>query len=181
MKVLLWDLDDTLYDLLAPFKKACEAVLGENLADSEFTYRRFRFRGDEVFEASQRGEMGLEESRILRFCRAMEDCGYEMDREEALRFQKLYEEEQGKISLSSCMREILTEWKDRGIPMGIVTNGPEEHQKRKCRALGMEAWISDRCLVISGAVGSMKPEREIFHMAAKIMEAAPEDLSLIHI
>ena len=179
MKALIWDLDDTLYDLMIPFRDACESVMKIRLEDPEAAYKRFRFRGDEVFEASQRGEMSLYDSRILRFIRAMADCGIHADEEQADRFQKAYETAQGQIRLSERMKGLLARCKAAGVPMGVITNGPEPHQKMKFHALGLEAWIPEEKAVISGAVGVMKPETGIFRIAETVMGLGSEACIMI--
>lgn len=179
MKALIWDLDDTLYDLMIPFRDACEGVMGIRLEDPEAAYKQFRFRGDEVFEASQRGEMSLYDSRILRFTRAMADCGIEAGEEQADRFQKAYEAAQGQIRLSERMKGLLAHCKAAGVPMGVITNGPESHQKMKIHALGLESWIPKEKVVISGAVGVMKPETGIFRIAETVMGLGPEDCIMV--
>ncbi len=179
MIALIWDMDDTLYNLMLPFQNACEAVLGITLRDPEAAYKRFRFRGDEVFEASQRGEMSLFDSRVYRFKKAMEDCGILVSEETAARFQEIYREQQMKISLSAEMKALLEECRDCGILMGMITNGPTAHQMDKVTALGLLRFLPREHIVISGEAGFMKPDVKIFRSAEERLGLTPEETFMI--
>ena len=97
---IFFDLDDTLYDQIEPFRKAYDAVFGNRFdIDIYQLFEARSVRGDEVFELAQCGKMPMDEMHIYRIQKAFEDLGYVVTDEEALRYQKLYEENQGKISI----------------------------------------------------------------------------------
>ena len=50
-----------------------------------------------------------------------------------------------------------------GKKLGVITNGPIEWQSRKLRTLGLEPYFDD--IIISDAVGVMKPDPKIFNLA----------------
>ena len=56
----------------------------------------------------------------------------------------------------------LTEFNDRQVPWGIVTNG-EASQRAKCRAAGLEQLAS--FIIVSEEIGYDKPDPRIFHDA----------------
>ena len=170
MRALLFDLDDTLYDRSAPFRKAYEELYqGKYPAAARDVYLAVTRRGDEVFEASQRGEMPLRESHIYRVKHGFADMGIPMTDEEALHFQQTYEAKQGEIELPKAMKEMLECCKNAGIFMGILTNGPGEHQTKKIRKLGLQQWIDEEHVVISGNCGMVKPEKRIFDYTRETM------------
>lgn len=171
MKAIVFDVDDTLYDRSQPFREAYEELLEETYpAKFEELYRAVSRRGDEVFEAAQKGEMPMEESHIYRIRMGFADLGIDISREEALEFQHGYARRQGEIRLSPMMRKLLNRLSQSGIPMGLLTNGPVDHQERKIRKLGMEAWIPGDCVVISAACNLAKPDVRIFRYAEKKMD-----------
>ncbi|WP_449176375.1 HAD family hydrolase [Streptococcus hyovaginalis] len=49
----------------------------------------------------------------------------------------------------------------------IITNGSSSHQRDKIRQLGMGKWVTNNAIYISSEVGSAKPKRTIFDLAAK--------------
>ena len=57
--------------------------------------------------------------------------------------------------------------------MGIVTNGPHEHQLKKFFILNLDRWISPYMVVVSGSAGYAKPDPQIFRIAEKKMGLCP--------
>ena len=86
-------------------------------------FARSRKYSDEVFEASENGTITMEEMYIYRICHAFKDFGIVVTDEEALLFQKYYQEYQKKIQLSDEMRSLLQSCVGR-CRLGIITNGP---------------------------------------------------------
>lgn len=60
-------------------------------------------------------------------------------------------------------RNVLAELSDRGIVLGLVTNGSATLQRAKIAALDLDQFMST--IVISGEVGVAKPEPAIFALA----------------
>lgn len=173
---ILFDMDDTLYDQIEPFKKAYDAIFGGRFdVDIYELFERRSVRGDEVFELAQSGKMPMDEMHIYRIQKAFEDLGYEVSAEEALAYQRLYSENQGRISMTDTVTDILELCRSCKIKIGMVTNGPSGHQRKKIRALGAEKWIPDDCIIISGECGVSKPDPEIFYVAQKKLGLHPEE------
>lgn len=57
--------------------------------------------------------------------------------------------------------------------MGIITNGPTEHQLKKVKKLGLYDYIDPKCVLVSQATGFQKPEKEIFNLAAEQFDMNP--------
>ena len=81
---------------------------------------------------------------------------------EAKDFQKEYEANQEKITISDGIREVLNFGKENNIKMGIITNGPTKHQSNKVNNLGLNKWISNKDIFISESEGVAKPDVQIF-------------------
>lgn len=170
----IFDIDDTLYDQVSPIIRACEEATGEPLPDEMQFYQLFRIRSNEVFYQVESGAISLEESRILRFQYAMADLGISVTRDQAGKFQRLYEENALHIQLSDVLIRFFAQCSLRGVRMGVVTNGPHEHQMKKFFNLGLERWISPYMVVVSGSAGFAKPDPRIFRFAERKMGLDPE-------
>ncbi len=80
------------------------------------------------------GEMSMEDMYVYRFQNAFHDYGKNMDAQEALHFQEIYEKHQHMIHMTEAMQKFLKELSDKMV-LGIITNGPSDHQWDKIRAL----------------------------------------------
>lgn len=165
---LIFDIDDTVYDQLKPFEEAFKTVFEK--ADHlkiENLYIKSRFYSDEVYHRVVRGEMPKAEMHIYRITQALNDFDYQITKKEAEAFQQAYEQNQRKIELSSGIKEILTWAKKNDITMGIITNGPKEHQQHKINDLQINDYIPADHTFISGGVGIEKPDKKIFELVEK--------------
>ncbi|MDU7210376.1 MAG: HAD-IA family hydrolase, partial [Streptococcus sp.] len=82
-------------------------------------------------------------------------------------------EELENITMLDEMRMTLDFLKEKGVPMGIITNGPTEHQLKKVKKLGLYDYIDPKCVLVSQATGFQKPEKEIFNLAAEQFDMNP--------
>ncbi len=181
MKAFLFDVDDTLYDQVQPFARTFYRLYPERKdIDIHKLFARSRVYSDEVFEDSCTGKITMEEMYIYRVQKALADFGIAISDEQALVFQKYYEEYQGKIELSEQIQTMLqTLSAKENIQLGVITNGPNEHQWDKVRALDLQRWIPEEHVFVSGEIGINKPQKEIFAYAEKRMNLAAEDAYFI--
>ena len=171
---LIYDVDDTLYRRSSPFIQACQDVFGEKMQlDWEAVYARRSYYSEQVFEASQKGEISMEEMYEYRLGKALLEFGYETCREEALYFEERYHYFQDRICLDDPFDALLGKFREEKVPQAILSNGPSAHQRRKLRALGVDAYIPESMWLVSGDIGVIKPHPEIFRHAESLfsMEA----------
>ncbi len=90
-------------------------------------------------------------------------------------FKKIYEEELDNICLHEEVKKTLDFLKEKNVPLGIITNGPTDHQTKKLKQLQLNNWIPSRNMLISQATGFQKPEKEIFQLAEKEFHMLPEE------
>lgn len=174
MLTLLFDVDDTLCDQTWPFREAArERSLPEGL-DLAAVFAASRQYSDEVFLASVRGEITMEEMYIYRVKHALADFGVKITDAEALDFQKVYAAAQKSIRLSPVMEELLRGLMGRA-KLGVVTNGPAAHQWEKVTSLGLTRFIPRENILVSGDLGTAKPERKIFELALERLGARREE------
>lgn len=171
MKALVFDVDDTLYDRRIPFERAYRELYSEKYDVSvEKLYWATTRRGDEVFEAAQTGRMDMGAAHIYRFREGFADLGIVITDDEAMTLRYAYERKQKEIEMSPLMKELLEFCAQKQVPMGIITNGSEDHQRGKIKQLGAEKWIPAERIVISAVCGIRKPDQRIFEYMQKKMD-----------
>lgn len=139
----------------------------------------FRHYADEVFEPSVSGEMTLEDAHIYRMRRALADFGIQVTEAEALTIQQDYQTYQGQLELLPEMRSLLEYCQSKRLIVGLITNGPSIHQKRKIQSLKLESWIKKEITLISGEVGVTKPSVEIFQEMQQRLGLSAEEIGYI--
>lgn len=178
LKAILFDIDDTLYDLSIPFKEAFREFFPGEKMDLEGAFLASRKYSDLIYDRSLSGEISMEEMYIYRLGNAFRDYGKIIDGPTALQFQSVYEKRQHEIRMTEEMERMLEEL-SRKMTLGIITNGPSEHQRDKVRALGVERWIPMERIWISGDLGVGKPHKEIFEAAREKLGLKPEELCFV--
>ena len=160
---LVFDVDDTLYEQIVPFKNAYKSLFDMDI-DTEKFYLLSRYYSDVKFEASRNGEMTMDEYHIYRIQEAAKDLGVCLSDEQALNMQKEYKKNQQKLQMSNITISILDLAKENNVKLGIITNGPSEHQWSKVKALGVEKWIDKENIIVSGDYGINKPDVRIYEI-----------------
>lgn len=174
---VFFDLDDTLYDHLLPFREAVREVLApdEGKLDYAELFYTVRHHSDLLWPKYLRGEMELEETRVLRLELAFAEYGLPLNREQAVQIQASYIARQYTIEMIEGVAEQLQRFISQGHPVGIITNGPQEHQMGKLRGLGIDRIIPPEMIFISDAVGLAKPDPAIFAHVNRVTGTAPEN------
>ncbi len=90
-----------------------------------------------------------------------------------MRFQDVYTESLSDIHIPPGMRRLLGECRDRGIFLGIISNGQSARQRGKARALGTEAFLPDDHIMITGDIGIHKPDPRVFEAYADKFDLDP--------
>ncbi len=181
MKKFIFDVDDTLYDMMDPFVRAFRRLYGaehSNL-DMRKMFVLSRKYSDKVFEDTLNGTMSMKDMYIYRIQHAAADMGIVMTDEEAYQYQLYYQEYQNQITLPDTIAQLLDTLKQQQYTLGIITNGPSEHQRDKIRALGLMKWIPEECIVVSGDYEVSKPDPELFRIAAGKIGGRTEDFVYI--
>lgn len=157
-EAVVFDVDDTLYDLAAPYREAYAACFAERYdlpVDELFVLSRDK--SDIALELLTAGKISAEDHKVLRVQWTLADFGVEVTREEALAFQQAYECAQQHITLYPEAREMLDAVARSGVPHGVISNGDAAHQRAKLMRLGLDRWVDDAHVVLSGDYGANKP------------------------
>lgn len=181
IQAIFFDLDDTLHDHLRPFVNAiheCVPNLPASISDLTL-YKEFRRMSDLLWEDYTSGSLSLEELRAQRIMFALETFGIPLSAKEALEFQQQYEKELSVLTLFPDVPALLPRLKKAGFELGIITNGPVDHQFNKIRTLGLLDYIDKERIFISDGVGTAKPDPQIFHYVSDKIGVPPEHLLYI--
>ena len=175
---LVFDVDDTLYEQIVPFENAYKSLFDMDI-DMEQFYLLSRYYSDVKFEDSRNGEMTMDEYHIYRIQEAAKDLGVCLSDEQALNMQKEYKKNQQKLQMSDITISILEIAKENNVKLGIITNGPSEHQWAKVKALGIEKWIDRENIIVSGDYGINKPDVRIFEIMQEKLQLLNDSLYYI--
>ena len=162
--VIYFDLDDTLYRLYDPFYKAYQKVFHEDL-DIYALWKQSRIYSNEIYPkylnkliTSIEVGNGTYPNKYIRYDKYFHQF---ITNQQALDFQKVYENQQAHLTLSYTMKELFNYLKEKNISYGIITNGKEKTQMTKINSLFP---IIDFPIIISEKVGYQKPQKEIFEL-----------------
>lgn len=169
---LIFDCDDTLYDCSWPFRMAVNELLPEKECDLTAFYKYYREIGDVYFPLLQQGKITTDESGVLRIKESAPKFGYVINDELAIQFQKTYKDYQMKISIHPELKEYLMNCDHR---IAVLTNGDNEHQRRKLRALGVFEFVDEKYIYTSGEIGVSKPDRRVFEYVIDKWGGKPSD------
>ncbi|MFF2482293.1 HAD family hydrolase [Paenibacillus sp. NPDC058071] len=169
IKGIFFDVDDTLYDHLAPFRTAVDAEASVPRGfPYEEAYHRMRYYSDMLsLEMGGAGAMeegqATERMRTERFRLSLAEFGVKLTNEEAARMQAAYIGCQYQITMFEGARELIGELAARGFTIGLITNGAPGHQMMKIKAMQLDDLIPPERQFVSGATGWDKPDQRLFH------------------
>lgn len=178
MKTFIFDVDDTLYDMTQPFRKAYATHLKQYNLNVDELFVKNRHYSDAIFPKVMSGEMSVDECGAYRIKRALEDYNIYISEEEALQFQLTYRYNQGHITLSETMKEILDYVKSKAN-LGIYTNGVSEHQWKKVDGMDLYQWFKKENIFVSGDIEYAKPDVRGYELIEQRMNAKKEDLYFV--
>lgn len=167
IQAVFFDLDDTLHDHQAPFASALFSSFSSFSADDiDIWYKKFRHYSDLLWRDYTKGAIPLEQLRIDRITLTMRCFELELTTDEAIQFQENYEHHLNNLTLFPEVPELFHTLRQDGYELGIITNGPTFHQRKKINQLGLHKLIDEKLIFISDEVGVAKPSPQIFHHAA---------------
>ncbi|GIP63868.1 haloacid dehalogenase [Virgibacillus pantothenticus] len=175
MTIIAFDLDDTLYDRTLPLQKTFQEFTATKQFKFSQLYPVYQKYSDIGFEQVARKQSSLEQSHVFRIRETLREFNIGIDKQEALLFQTMYKNNQEKISLRPHIAEILRYLQQRGIQLLIITNGPSLHQRKKVRTLGLDAYFTDKEIIVSEEEGTAKPDRKIFNRAEERFQFSKQD------
>lgn len=173
---IIFDLDDTLYDQHQPFSQTVELIFPTRSWPVEEIYKQSRHYSDQLWSAYCSGDLSLHDVRTRRIQLAFQDFDLTLSDEQAVQFQNQYERQLASITLFVEAAPLFSLLKEMDFVLGIITNGPIEHQLKKIRQLGLFEWFDRDRILISDEIGIAKPDQEIFRHYRKQIGLAPQQL-----
>lgn len=146
MKVVIFDLDDTLYKeidyLKSAYREIASFLISEFEVEDAFDLMiKFYSEGKNVFnELNTHYNLSVPIEHYL----------------------KIYRNHLPTISLNEITYNTLAHLKNQGYAIGLITDGRIITQKNKINALGLLEYLDENLVVISEEFGFSKPSIEIF-------------------
>ncbi len=157
MKVICFDLDDTLYKEIDFLKSAyreialCAAQGDKLLADKAFGVMLQAYKNaDNAF---------LRLNELLGRITSVDE------------YLAMYRNHLPNIHLDREIAEVLDALKAAGCTLGLITDGRSVQQRNKIAALGLDQWIAEEDIIISEEIGSEKPSEANYR---RVMERHPD-------
>lgn len=150
MRVICFDLDDTLYKeidyLKSAYSEIAEYAAGQFMGCSDSVNILTIKAYNRMLDAYREGLNAFEElNRFLGLELPVSDYLY------------IYRNHKLKIALSEDVVQTLDALNAEDIRLGLITDGRSVQQRNKIKALGLGRWIENEDVVISEEFGSEKP------------------------
>jgi len=170
IKAVAFDLDGTLYD---------RDALAEILFDRQHRTFAAELRGisrerflRDVHEMDEHGH-GDKESGYVRLVRQ-----WQLDDSLAARLVEHFFATYTTLCVpSEHCANTLRELRERGLKLGVITNGPSSLQRRKLAALELDR--SFDAILVSGEEGVHKPDGEIFRRALQRLDVVAHEAMFV--
>lgn len=177
---VVFDLDDTLYDLRGAFDRAHQRMFPDApCVDMAALFERVRMYSYISLEMTAKGELPLEDEFSYRMMKAYADFGMDITRGDCDIYEKIYREEQGNIVLYPGAADLLDYHKAHADSIAIMTNGMVDVQMRKIDRLGLKRWISEDRIFISDDLGFPKPDVRAHMEVERRLGAEPSKIMMI--
>ncbi len=183
LRALLFDLDDTLLEtflshqasLRLSCRRAAELHPTWTAARLEAAFQRaYRLLETRM----ENGSLQFDSQMMFR-TRVWEETlrSCELDPAVGEHLARVYlDERRRRYQLYAEVPEVLSQLAER-FELVLVTNGLGDLQREKIQAVGLGRWFER--IVVSGEIGSWKPDSAIFRHALSLVGAAPEEAVMI--
>ncbi len=163
VKVIIFDLDDTLYDEITFVYSGFWAVA------HHFAPLNAEAMFKEMVEIlQQKGRGGVFDGALKKF-----GLYSKANVKKAL---SVYRSHTPKIELNSDAKEMLEYFSAQNKPLYIITDGNKNVQANKIKALGVEQWIKKALITHRYGVQNAKPSPYCFLKIASLEAAKPEEI-----
>jgi putative hydrolase of the HAD superfamily len=178
---VLFDFDGTLADTAAAEREAwpaLSAVIAAHVpsVDAELLHGRYSTVFLAHWTAYLEGRIDFAEYRRRRLAEAIEpwqeldDALYDAYRAEKRRAVEGLQAFPDAVPTIRALQE-------RGLRVGLLTNGPSELQRTKLTVTGLETQLD--AVAISEEIGFAKPAASAFHAAARMIGCRAEEVAMV--
>lgn len=178
-KLILFDLDDTLFAWFAFWEAGMQAAMKEHHStrhlDTTSLFSVFNHNSLALWADVEQGKLDWQTYRRMRFVETMRHFGKETDEQTADDFMRLFTiKKMDFLKPDPAVIRLLETLKDN-YRFGIVTNGPADQQYQKVAALKLSPFFADESIFVSGEVGFSKPDPRIFQAALDHFGVVPSE------
>lgn len=168
---VFFDLDRTIFDFETAENAGIQFLFkkySSQLCMSEQEFKStFKTVAQKYFDEYSQGILTFDQQRRKRVWKIFEMNGINLDEANVgLRFEKYWNAYEKNYLPFPDALPVLESLKKKNIPMGVITNGDSENQRKKLNRAGITDFFS--VVVISGECGYSKPDRRIFDHALKL-------------
>ncbi|MCY4364943.1 MAG: HAD family hydrolase [Chloroflexi bacterium] len=182
---IIFDMDDTILsdDVAAGrcFRQVCHDFASrlpvadpEDLSDAIQEIRRWYWSDPERI---RKGSMNLSRARWELLSMAFERFGMDDDplkEEMSAAYQKL---KSAAVEVIPGALDLLQALRDRGVRLGLITNGDSEGQRAKVVKAGLEPCFES--VLIAGEFGAAKPDPRIFQQTLENLRVSPSEAWMV--
>ncbi|WP_137940179.1 HAD family hydrolase [Chitinivorax sp. B] len=179
--VVLFDLDDTLFDHQYAAHMALKTVHAEFVAKTHIPFEVFENVHWELMDTLHRhivsGEMSLDQVRVLRFQQLLARFDLDLPHSPLQLANRQRSVFLDNRQLIPGAQALLIALRQQGIQIGIITNNTLNEQVDKLAHLGIADFIDQ--LITVDVVGVGKPEPDIFHFALARHRCDPDQAVMV--
>ncbi|AZN43038.1 HAD family hydrolase [Paenibacillus albus] len=183
IKLILFDLDDTLLHFDDYWEISVKEVLSNHFYTKEMNvnelYGVFEQVNQGMIEKLDSGQVTIDEFRIQRFVRTMEQVGKHADEELAISFENLYQSISKRYMKPNVLTKQLVTELSNHYQLGVLTNGSRDWQLSKLDAIELIDVIPPEHIFISGEIGHEKPNPEIYQHVIRSAALSPEQVLVV--
>jgi HAD superfamily hydrolase (TIGR01549 family) len=180
---VLFDLDDTLHDDSAAYKNAARRVTQEVAAahgvDGTTIFDAYVVQASNFWKTLSTDALAnrMIDTRFELWLEALRAVG--LDRADvAVTCAAAYTEyRKHELELSPGSMELILALRERGVKLGIVTNGFAETHHEKIALLGLTPLFD--ALFIADEMGMVKPDPRVFALACRTLGSTPERTAMV--
>jgi FMN phosphatase YigB (HAD superfamily) len=181
MKLVIFDLDDTLIDFASTRQAAyaCMAQFLDQKGIDSAAYVRACAQVDRpLFSLFEQGRLTREQYRTRRFGDPFPMIGLAVDGELVTHLNRLFMEcVNDRPLLYGDARPALERLRVQGVKTAILTNGPSDGQRRKLKATGLGEAVDD--FAIGEEIGCSKPAAAAFHEVVQRFSLARSEALMV--
>jgi putative hydrolase of the HAD superfamily len=183
LAAVLFDLDDTLHDDTATYRRAAELVAREVAAtrgiEAEALHAAYVAVAERFWHNLSRAQFGtrLGSLRVEMWGEALRAVGLDdesLAEQCAADYNRFRKDE---LRLWPGVLELLAALRRDGLRLGLVTNGFAETHREKIAQLALEDAFDE--LFIADEVGMVKPDPKLFRFACERLGVAPEAAAMV--
>lgn len=179
LKAILMDLDNTLYDASAAYRRGEEAAvrfgsdaLGISLQEWGEAWPRGKARTKEILQSC-----AAQHHRLFYIQHALEYLGRSPFEHAEEIYKAYWDAALEGLCLFEGAEAFLQEAKAKGLKLALCTDMTAAMQYRKIRKLGLDKYLD--ALVTSEEVGVEKPDRKMFELALAKLGVSPAEALMI--